>query len=474
MARPSAVRVGAAAALALAVGLGVASHARADGAFPDSLSILLPSDAPGHITLATNFGPVSSDDGGATWTRVCESDVTNCSSLYTMSAAPRDRLMAISADNLVDSDDDACDWTIARGAVNAGGVLDVFPYPNDAARVLAVVSPNGVGAQTAYSVVASEDGGTSFGPVVYTADAGDIITGVEVARSDANTLYVTIAAGQTFRPKLARSTDGGTTWHTADLSATLGQDGIRLISIDHANPARAYLRVSASDGEKLGVYDASDDSVALPLSFPNGLMTAFAELDEGPLLVGGRVNSADAAYARSTDGGATFQAVTGAPHLRALAERAGKIYAAADNTADGYALGLSTDLGLTFARLMKFADVGGIKSCVRASCQSACGAEVALGLWPASTCTASPESNGKATSSGCGVAASRGDRANVVVALFVVALVAVVAVGARRRPLPPRRPSRAGAQIEPDVTADAPRSARAPRARRAARRSARG
>jgi hypothetical protein len=407
--------------------------ARADGAFPDSLSILVPADKPDSITLATNFGPVSSDDGGATWTWVCESEVTNCSTLYSMSAPPADRLMAISSDNLVLSDDGACDWTIAKGAVSAGGVLDVFPFPSDATRVLAVVSPNGVGPQTGYTVVESDDGGTSFGAVVYTADGADIVTGVEVARADANTIYVTIASGQSFSPKLARTTDGGATWHTVDLAPSLGQDGIRLIAIDHASPSRAYLRVSASDGEKLGVYDATDDSVTLPVSFANGLMTAFAELDEGPLLVGGRVNSADAAYYRSSDGGATFAALTGAPHLRALAERAGKVYAAADDIADGYALGVSTDLGLTFAPVMKFADIAAIKSCVRASCQSVCLAEAAINLWPASMCSANPEAKA-AAAGGCATAAGANPRReHAGAALFALVALALTARRTRRR-----------------------------------------
>jgi hypothetical protein len=388
----------AAATLLVAVSLAGAGVARADGAFPDSLSVLLPADRPHRIALATNFGLVSSNDDGATWTWVCEGALTNCSNLYSESAPPSKRLFALSADSLVYSDDDACVWTVASGAVAGGGVVDAFPFAEDPARVLAVVSPNGVGTQTTYTVVSSSDGGTTFGQVIYTAASGDTVTGVEASRADPKTIYVTIASAKGFAPLIAVTTDGGATWRIVDLSAQLGQDGLRLIGIDRANPARVFLRVSETDDEALGVFDATTDTLVLPLKYPGGLMTAFVQTVEGPLVAAGRVGGS-AALHRSLDGGATWQAVAGAPNLRALAERAGTIYGAADNMTDGYALGVSNDLGVTFTPFMKFSDVGSIAPCVRADCQDICKTEVGLGLWPMSMCTAAPEK----ASSGCDV-----------------------------------------------------------------------
>ena len=390
-------------ALAFASTLGLAGRdARADGAFPDSLSVLVPADRPRHVALATNFGLISSNDDGASWTWVCEGPITNCSTLYSVSAPPADRLFALSADSLVYSDDDACEWTVASGAVAGGGVVDAFPLAEDPARVLAVVSPNGVGTQTTYTVVASSDGGATFDAVLFTAAPGDVVTGVEASRTDASRLYVTLASGARFTPALAVSTDGGAHWRTVDLAPELGQGGIRLIAVDRTNPARVFLRVSMTDAEALGVFDASTDTLSLPLSFPGGLMTSFVQTAEGPLVAAGRLPTG-AAVRRSLDGGATWQAVAGAPHLRALAERAGTLNGATDETADGSAMTVSTDLGLTFTPLMKFSDVGAIAACVRAQCQATCANQAALGLWPASTCTAAPETTAKA-SSGCAIA----------------------------------------------------------------------
>jgi hypothetical protein len=386
-----AARAACALAARVAVVVSIAGAARADGAFPDSLSIVAPVDRPHHIALATNFGLISSNDDGGSWSWVCEGPLTNCSTLYSESAAPVDRLYALSADSLVFSDDDACEWTVAGGDVSAGGVVDAFPLAQDARRVLAVVSPNGVGPQTTYTVVESDDGGASFGTVIYTATGGDTVTGVEVSRSDASTIYVTLASGPRFAPALAITVDGGAHWRGVDLSTPLGaSSGIRLVAVDRATPTRVFLRVSTLEGEELGVFDATTGAVTKPLMFPGGLMTAFLQTAEGPLIAAGRLPGGGVA-ARSLDGGVSFQPTPGAPNARALAERDGTIYVAADDTADGYALGVSTDLGVTFTPLMRFDQVGSIAACVRASCQTICMGEAAAGLWPASMCTATPE-----------------------------------------------------------------------------------
>ena len=419
-------------ALASVVLAAAGGAARADGAFPDSLSVLVPADRPHHIALATNFGLVSSNDDGATWTWVCEGPLTNCSNLYSVSAPPADRLYALSADSLVFSDDDACDWSVSSGAVAGGGVVDAFPLAQDPTRVLAVVSPNGVGTQTTYTVVASSDGGATFGQVIYTAASGDTVTGVEASRTAADTIYLTLASAKGFSPELALTTDGGTTWRTVDLSPQLDQSGIRLIGVDRTNPARVFLRVSLTEAEALGVFDATTDTLTLPLMFPGGLMTAFVQTAEGPLVAAGRLAAGSSVH-RSLDGGATWQALDGAPNLRALAERDGTLFAAADDMADGYALGVSTDLGVTFTALMKFSDVGSIAPCVRAACQDVCKNEVALGLWPAAMCTAAPEikpppAPTTTPPSGCGIA-DPGDAG----AALVLAAVAVLAAAGRRR-----------------------------------------
>ena len=58
-------------------------------------------------------------------------------------------------------------------------------------------------ANTVYRVFASSDGGTTFGTMLYQAAAGDAIGGIEISRSDPQTVYLSLTSADS-NPKLAR------------------------------------------------------------------------------------------------------------------------------------------------------------------------------------------------------------------------------------------------------------------------------
>ena len=93
--------------------------------------------------------------------------------------------------------------------------------------------------------------------------------------------------------------------------------------------------------------------------------------------------------------------VASPPALRALSQRAGKVYGAADNFGDGYALGTSTDEGTTWQALMTYADVKAINPCLKAACQTSCEAQVSVSLWTEDVCTTDAPT-GAGGSSGAG------------------------------------------------------------------------
>src|SRR5437868_895097 len=80
-------------AVAAAIGLGLATpnRAAADGAFPDSMQIFVPAEAPHRIVLGTNFGLIISDDDGATWEWSCEPRNDDNTILYQKAASPSQR-----------------------------------------------------------------------------------------------------------------------------------------------------------------------------------------------------------------------------------------------------------------------------------------------------------------------------------------------------------------------------------------------
>jgi hypothetical protein len=360
--------------------------ARADGAFPDGQSILVPADRPQEILLATNFGVLASEDAGATWIWSCEQPVNSYGRLYQMGPAPAHRLFAIANGKLVFSDDDACGWQVAGGALGAQLCEDAFVDPTDGTRVLATGLASGAGGAV-YTVFESTDSGATFGQTLYTGAPGDLVTGLEIAASDPMTIDLALARGTAAAPTLAQSIDGGVTWQLADLTSALGAGQVRIVAIDPTDADRVWLRVLGAEGDTLALATSGGATVTVPVSFDSGGMTAFVRTSSGTLLAAGTVASAPALF-RSTDGGATFTALANPPYILALAERAGTVYAATDTTYEPFAEATSTDDGTTWQPGLAFTNVAGIAPCLTGVCQTDCAARAQMNQWPAAVCTA--------------------------------------------------------------------------------------
>ena len=361
--------------------------ARADGAFPSGQSVLAPADRSGEIILATNFGLVSTEDGGRTWLYSCEQAATSYGHLYQMGPPPQHRLFAVANGKLVFSDDGACDWQTAGGALATQLCEDLFVDPNDGTRVLAAGLLSGDGG-IVYTVLASSDGGATFDRTLYTGAPGDLVTGVEIAASDPMLVDLALSHGPTSAPTLARSTDGGTSWTLSDLTAALGAGQVRILAIDPSDADRVFLRMIRASGDALAIA-AGDGSVTVPLALEAGSLVAFTRTAAGTILAAGTSYGGSVLY-RSFDDGATFVPIAGAPPVVALAARAGTVYAATDTTQVAFAEASSTDEGETWTPGMAFASVAAIDPCVKAACQNDCAARAAQQQWPAAMCAADP------------------------------------------------------------------------------------
>jgi hypothetical protein len=360
--------------------------ARADGAFPNGQSVLAPADRPGEIILATNFGLVSTEDGGRTWLWSCEQASTSYGHLYQMGPAPQHRLYAVSNGKLVFSDDGGCDWRAAGGALATQLCEDLFVDPQDGTRVLAAGLLTGNGGAV-YTVLESSDGGATFDRTLYTGAPGDLVTGLEIAASDPMTIDVALSRGAPGTPTLARSIDGGASWTLTDLTAALGAGQVRIVAIDPADADRVVLRAIGAAGDRLAIADRG--SVTVPLTLEAGSLVAFARTAAGTLLAAGTTYGGPVLY-RSVDEGATFAPVAGAPAVLALAARGGTVYAATDTMLVPFAEATSTDEGQSWTPGMAFAAVAAIDPCVQTACQNDCAARAAQQQWPATMCTAAP------------------------------------------------------------------------------------
>ncbi len=389
--------------LAACVLAAVPATARGNGAFPDSQTVLVPDDRPDEIVLVTNFGLVISEDGGTSWQWSCERDENAFGLFYQLGPPPRRRLFTAAAKGLAYTDDGSCGWAIAGGTLATQAVIDFFPSALDANRVLAI----GIASAT-YAVFPSTDGGTTFGPALYTASNGDAITGVEISRSDPNTIYVAMNTSADTRPKLARSTDGGAHFTEHDLMTDLGAGLLRIVAVDPQDPATVWLRWLAPETQAIAVTRDGGQTASKPLPIA-GTFTSFVRLPNGTLLVGAVIDSGTAtALYRSHDGGATFDAVPNQPKIRGLVQRSGVVYAATDNFGDGYALGVSTDEGTSWRGIMAYDQIQAIVPCLRgnATCQATCNGLAGLGdmspgmIWDVKVCSATPPLTGAGGSGG--------------------------------------------------------------------------
>jgi MYXO-CTERM domain-containing protein len=363
-----------------------ARTARANGAFPDGQTILLPADRPDEILMATNFGVLASEDAGASWVWSCEQPANSYGRLYQMGPAPMHRLFAVAGGKLVFSDDNACGWQVAGGALGAQLCEDAFVDPNDGTHVLAAGLTTGA-TGAIYTVLESIDGGATFGRTLYTGGPGDLVTGLEIAASDPMTIDLALSKGPAGAPTLAQSIDGGATWRLVDLTAAVGGGQVRIVAIDPLDGDRVWLRALGAHGDALVLATRGGVTVAVPLSFDSGALAAFVRTATGTLLAAGTVAGAPVLF-RSTDGGTTFAALPGPPHILALAERAGTVYAATDTTYEPFAEAISTDEGATWQPGLAFTNVAAIAPCLKGLCQTDCAARAQQKQWPAAVCVA--------------------------------------------------------------------------------------
>jgi hypothetical protein len=417
------------------------ARASANGAFPESFQLLLPADRPDQIVLATNFGLIISDDAGKTWTWTCERiPETENGYLYSVGPSPGDRFYAVSPSaGLTYSDDDSCSWTRALGSLDPIVATDVFP-DRGAPGVVYAIAAKADGTEPA-SIYASSDAGATFGAPLFTAPANGILQGVESARTDANVVYgamylnVVADGGTTVHPQVLRSPDRGKTWTATDVSASLGPNFFYIVAVDPTDAMTLTVRVIESGVESLAISHDGGQTFTKALTLPGVTLTAYAKLASGTILVGG-FKLTEAHGWRSTDGGNTFVDWQ-VPHLRALGERDGKLYAAAKNYSDGWAVGVSTDEGATFTPLGTYDAVTKIKACAFAACADSCDKQAGQKIWAPSVC-ADPDAGAAGHpppgKSGCGCAAAPASRARMLVVVpGVLGLPAAIVLARRRR-----------------------------------------
>jgi hypothetical protein len=417
--------------LAAAASCLLAPAARADGAFPDSFNLLAP-EGTSRLYLSATFGFITSADGGASWYWTCEEAIGPNVMQYQVGAGPAPLLYAVDADQRLSiSRDEGASWAaVADPGLAQGFVYDVFPDPVDPLRVVALFTPLSDGTSPpASKVVESRDGARTFAEL-YAAPAGARLESVEIARSDPRVVWAVhaVADAEGWASTVVRL-EAGQAPRPTSLEPVIGRNLARIASVDPVDAGALYLRVTSKTPgrDALAIVRGAGAEVTMPLSL-EGAMSTFVRRANGDLIVG----SVTAGAFVSRDGGLSFAPWPGAPAFRALAERAGVVYAAADNFKDGFAVGQSTD-GTNWAKLLVWSEMCGVFP--SAAIDDACSmpwnvvADSFL-VTPGPACPRQPPSPAPAPAAGCGCSAFPA-------ALGLVGLLAL----SRRRPRPHRAPA---------------------------------
>ncbi|MEO8177241.1 MAG: hypothetical protein ABI895_00270 [Deltaproteobacteria bacterium] len=372
--------------------------ARAHGGVPEPRQILVPSDRPERIILVTNFGLIFSEDAGESWSFSCEQSLSAYAGPYLLGARPSNRIFTMtSGAGLIYSDDGSCSWKAAGGSLT-----DVLPFaftvdPSNSKRAYVIGVPR-QDLRAGDSIHISDDGGLTFGEPVFTAPERSALLTVLVAPSEPSTLFASMFSTPGNHPILLRSLDSGEHWEWfADLVDSLGTNPFELLAIDPFDATRIYVRILGPFAETLAISEDGGLTFVQSVSIP-GKLNAFLKLASGTILVGGMAGT-DALGYRSRDPSQGFEPWREVPHIHALAERNGKLYAATDNFADGYAIAESDDEGAHFRPLTGFEQVRSVKSCVVDLCAESCVYHAGIGLWPETACAAPstpPDANNSA------------------------------------------------------------------------------
>jgi MYXO-CTERM domain-containing protein len=337
----------------------VTPSAEAHGRFPELGRISFhPTNDDIYLVRGT-FGLVLTRDGGATFRWICP---TVFSGRWTEDPAitiAEDGSFVVGIfDGLSRSPDDGCSWTMPSADLTEEVVIDVTRTA-DATRLFALQSSGGVD----NGLWSSTDSGATWAATNPAIDP-ILFETIEVAPSDPMKVYLTGAYPPSVdmprRPFVYASADGGVTFDS--VAFTDFRDGDRnvyLLGVDPLDPDRLFILVRATMDDR--VYESTDAGQTFDEIFTVPTLDGFAWSDDGMTVwIGSGTNTT---LYRSTNGGSTFDVLRDDISVSCLGVRGDELFVCADNFADGFALGSSTDDGVTIDPVFVLADIGGLVEC---------------------------------------------------------------------------------------------------------------
>jgi hypothetical protein len=368
------------AAALIALSLGLAVSARANGRIAAGNQIVVSPADPSLLVMETTFGLLISHDMGNSFGWVCESAIGyGAGGVQDPSIGVTAKvILAGLHEGLARSPDQGCSWSLAL----SDPVIDLVVRPDDPHTAFVLTSKYaGVGdaGENRFEtrVLLTHDDGASWVLQGVSIDPAVQVETIDVAPSDPNRIYIggalrrtTAEAGIETLGVVLASTDGGASYVESLIPLTFPYEtnqGVAFLSaVDPKSPDRLYVRIRDVSVDRLLV---SDDGAATFRTVYQGAgnLLGFALSSDGSkVFVGGPADGVAFASADRTDSGGALQFVRQSKvRVSCLSWAGGVLYACMGEPAHPFnpQLGVSADDGVIFATKFPFGCVRGALEC---------------------------------------------------------------------------------------------------------------
>ncbi|MCC7542488.1 MAG: hypothetical protein IT379_40090 [Deltaproteobacteria bacterium] len=342
--------------LATTVGVVIpASMADAHGGPPNTRRLAFhPTDEDTIFAQAT-FGLLVSEDRGVSWRVVCEEAIgwqtTENPTIQATTSGP----VVLGLFKGLYRTETFCGADLSLAELENVPIIDTDNDPTDRTRLIAATSLGSFENR----VYVSEDDGETWTPSAGRFPEGDLPEGVRVAPSMPERLYL---AGVRLEPRtgfFARSDDSGGMWTSVDVPL-LGATTLLLGAVDPTDPLRVLVwRHYVDEPDALMLTEDGGETWDDVASVSGDLSAVAFSQDGSRVWYGGE----DKGLHASDDGGRTWSPVLTDLAVRCLASRGDELWVCADNFADGFAVGVSTNGGETFEPRLVYRQLTGQVEC---------------------------------------------------------------------------------------------------------------
>lgn len=341
------------------VALFVAAPVHANGRLPGATELAINRSDRDHLIARATFGMVQSFDGGESWQWICERAVNVSGEADPPVAVTEDGTIVLlpPARGMLVSRDRGCTWEPEPAPFEASRAMDLTVDPNDAKRVLVVLSSvdtiDDEGVVSYENILLETRDNAQTWSELSRLPSTFFIETLEIAASDPSRIYV--AGTSSLDSKLGivqRSEDGGETWTETSIELPPGTGSVFISAIDPNDPDRLWARLPAR-GDRFGILPVTlvmsadkGESWEMLAATANQAMLGFALSPDGSRLAYG--GPGDGLFIGASDGSDGFTKRSDL-RVRCLRWNVDGLYACGtESLGDPFSVGVSTDEGESF------------------------------------------------------------------------------------------------------------------------------